>query len=599
MFISNQKYLVVKYEFSSDFSDYLSSITSFIYKLMRTYKDASLNENRFYHIDIPTGEDKLTYFEEEDNSKLSLFMKSIIKEELYKQIEISRDAIFIFDDLIIYNERKKSTLRQIDQQECETKTVYDTTFKVLTVKLNENNILKNKILEFWKCKIDSFTYKILQSYIDEKIDISKLLVADKNFYIDFLELSRDTFIDDKLMFDDDNKISLSDKFLDKFFEKTNIVISGNELNVDYINYNDDEVEEIGLYIDGKIYLYDFCKNIPRINKTQKVLFDYFKQSIKVDFEKQSNNIIDFTSIREKNKDVKLTKILSELENNLYLKEIKHDKLDSEIQEFFQTSYLVQNREFEHIHFFISEEGSQNKFLLGIVNNSNERLHDGRSVKGLKCWIDKDSKEIKSFENYERIDNAAKLVCHLSPEYAFYFKEKFFEDYLEDILKEIQSEETDLKLEYIANNKFYFSKDYISDSALDTKHQKGKIEQEFDFIVNIEKDGVSKNIVLEAKTKLSKFIADTQRQKIQKYMKHDNLKIFDEYLLIGFNHDNTMNDLQYFQKKYPIQASQDKIDIAFRYPLPATDDKILYCMASTNYDNLKKSLVSFFRTELYE
>ena len=72
----------------------------------------------------------------------------------------------------------------------------------------------------------------------------------------------------------------------------------------------------------------------------------------------------------------------------------------------------------------------------------------------------------------------------------------------------------------------------------------------------------------------------------------------DYLLIGFNHDNTMEDLMYFQKKYPIASSNNNIEIGFRYPLPATEDKVIYCMASTNYIQLKEALINFFNTELY-
>ena len=126
--------------------------------------------------------------------------------------------------------------------------------------------------------------------------------------------------------------------------------------------------------------------------------------------------------------------------------------------------------------------------------------------------------------------------------------------------------------------------------------KGKILKKF--LPQEEMQTQTINVVLEAKTKLTKYIADEQRKKVQKYIKHDNMKIFNDYLLIGFNHDNTMEDLMYFQKKYPIASSNNNIEIGFRYPLPATEDKVIYCMASTNYIQLKEALINFFNTELY-
>lgn len=598
MLLSNQKYLAVEYEFSSEFSDYLVSITSFVYNLISTYNDANLEGSRFSDITVPDEIDELIYYEE-DNRELFSYIQFFINEELLKQLKFNKNVIFVFNNIIIFNENKKSLLRELQPNECTTRTVFDTTFNKISYSVNSSNVLKKKILEFWYNKIDCLTYKILEKYIDEKVSVSKILISGKNYHTDFLPLERSTFIDCKLIFDADKQIELDSKIVDRFYEKTGINLNEDTLYTDCVQLENDTIKEIGIYIDNKIYLHNFYGNKSNLNISQKILFDYFKFSIKIDFEKKSDAIMDFSSIRSKNKDTKLTEVLSSLENNLYLKKTKFDELDSEIQDFFQTSYLVQNKEFKNFHFFIFKEDTDNEFLLGVFNNSNEQLHDGSRVKGLKCWIDKNSKEIKSFENYEHIKNASQLVCHLSPEYAFYFKEKFFEDYLEDILDEIKSDEQDLNLEYITNNKFYFSKECTIDSPLEKKYQKGKIEQEFDFIVSIEKDGISKNVVLEAKTKLSKYIADEQREKVQKYIKHDKLKIFDEYVLIGFNYDNTMKSLQYFQNKYPIKSCQDKIDIAFNYPLPATDDKNLYCMSSTSYENLKQSLISLFRAEIYE
>lgn len=599
MLLNNQKFLIVQYEFSSEFSDYLVSITSFMYKIIKTYHDANLNED-LITISIPNDVDKFLYYEEYDNTELQEFIKNFVQNELEKQLKTNRDVIFQFKNLIVYSENKKSTLREVEQNDCSTRSVYDTTFRKLSHQLSRENLLKNKILEFWEPKVDLLTFKILQKYIEEKTNLYEVLVAEKSYYSDFLPLSVNQFDNNKsLIYDTDNQISLNSKIVDRFFEKTNIEIHKEQFAVENVNYEEKrEIEEIGLYIDNKIYIFDFYKNKSKLKITQKLLFEYFKHSIRIDFEKNSNDIIDFSDIRAKNKDEKLTTILAKLENNVHLEKIKIEELAPEIQTFFQTSYLIQNKEFENFHLFVAKEESQNKFLLGIVNNSNERLHDGSGVKGLKCWIDNESKEIKSFENYESIKNASQLVCHLSPEYAFYYKEKFFEDYLEDILEDIKKEEPNLHLEYIANNKFYFSSSYTGESPLDNKYQKGKNEQEFDFIISIEKDGISKNVVLEAKTKLTKYIADEQRKKVQKYIKHDTLKIFDDYLLVGFNHDKTMEDLMYFQKKYPILSSND-IDIGFKYPLPATDDKIIYCMASSNYIQLKEALIKFFNTELYE
>lgn len=354
-------------------------------------------------------------------------------------------------------------------------------------------------------------------------------------------------------------------------------------------------KEIGLVINDNLYLYNITRDINLLKDTQKLKYNYFNFSLKTDSSKESNGIFDFTDFRNKNKDEKLTETLSRLENNLYLENINLKDLDENLQNFFKESYLIQNKEFENFHFFINPEKSEaEKFILGIYNNSNEQLHNGDRVKGLKCWIDKESKEIKSYENYSPVKDASKIVCHLSPEYAFYYKEKFFEDYLEDMLNEIKSENPTIELEFSSNNTFYYTKKLDCNSPLEKKSFDNKILQEFDFIINVKKDdGTTKNIVLEAKTKLSKFIVEEQCEKVQKYIKNDNLKIFDEYLLIGFNTDTNMESLQYFRKKYKIDYIND-LENAFKYPLPETDDKLLYCISSNNYDKLKTSLIKIFR-----
>lgn len=584
MLLNNHKYLLVKFELTSEISDYLNSINSFLYEIINTYVDATLlNETRFDSLVIPSDANKLLYYEEKDFEDFIRFIKDFILEELDKQLNVNKEVIFKFDSLIIYNEIKKSSLRDENQIDCKTRKVDETTFKKLAFYLKVKLLLKNKILEFWQYKTDSLTYNILSKYVHEKSDIENILVSSQRQYIDFLPLKKELFLADKFMFDE-TKVVLPSRIADRFVERTGIELDESNLHVDYVSYDN---TEIGIIINDEIYLYDYYNNQSILNISQSLLYKYFNFSIKVDFEKDANNIIDFSSFRSKNKDIKLTDVLSQLKNNLYLK-IKYEELDSEIKDFFITSYLVQNKEIEDIHFIVSKERADENYLLGIFDNKGER------IKGLKCWIDKGSKEIKSFENYEHVKDASKLVCHLSPEYAFYYKEKFFEDYLEDMLTEIQDEVSDFEIKFIANNKFYFSNDYSSESPLNEKIYNEKVEQEFDFIVNVSKDGIEKNIVLEAKTKLTKFIADDQREKVQKYIQHDNLKIFDEYVLLGFTDDKSMSSLKYFQKKYPIHEVSNVLDTAFMYPLPETEDKILYCMASTNYINLKNSLVTLFK-----
>jgi hypothetical protein len=181
------------------------------------------------------------------------------------------------------------------------------------------------------------------------------------------------------------------------------------------------------------------------------------------------------------------------------------------------------------------------------------------------------------------------VMHLIPDVAFYFKEKFFEDLLKNILEEIKTQNESLNIEIIDNKTFYINKNSRITNPL---YSEASYEhnQEFDFIVNYTKNnGQSSTIVIEAKTKLSKFIIQDQAEKVEKYIENDDLEIFDKYFLVGFNiDDNVYSAMAYFIENLFIDNSLT--GLAFRYPLPTTK-KDLYCIAANDRDTLKTNLLT--------
>jgi hypothetical protein len=161
----------------------------------------------------------------------------------------------------------------------------------------------------------------------------------------------------------------------------------------------------------------------------------------------------------------LLNTLSLLEENIYLTEtnFKHARKNN-TKAFFSSAYKVKTKYLKNYELFVplikKQKDKPAPSLFGLNNISNARDENNKSEKGLKSWINLDDKE-QNLVMKESVTNSDKIM-HLLPELAFYFKEKFFEDLLKEILLEIKNEKPLLSLEIIDNKKFFVNKNkYIT------------------------------------------------------------------------------------------------------------------------------------------
>lgn len=441
--------------------------------------------------------------------------------------------------------------------------------------------MKNEILDFWQQYVNNKSMDILKVFIEHKTNNISLIENDteaKN--IDFLPININTLPIEY----DENKKELTSQQLATINQSFLITIPSGETIVSEGRINDNVV---GLVIGEYLFIYDaylLLKN--ELNENKETKLNYLKINIlKEDFKKRggSTKIDEFIADLSNNM---LIDSLKSLKNNLYI-ENNFDTIDDEIKDkYYNVGYMVESDYLAQNQFFIPYiEGE--KPLFGLHNNSNARDDKGVAEKGLKSWINAQHQEKNTAS--QNNPTKAKKVIHLLPDIAFYFKEKFFEDYLEILLNEIKGENSELNIEIITNKIFYINtnKRITNPLFLDASFDR---LQEFDFIINYTKNGKIYIVVIEAKTKLSKFIIQDQADKVEKYMKYDDLKIFDKYFLVGFNKDSTVDSaMAYFIKNMAIKNTSN---LCFEYPLPTTD-KTLYCVASSERNILKQNLLALF------
>ncbi len=582
MFLSNKKYWVVEYKYSDELDNHLQSIKNFLSNLIIT------NHKEFQILDISKDnilekEEQHIYNSGEDLKEvINIYISAIsinltknlqeyLDKKLIEEVSSNSKALFIYKKKIFYIKKGIN----------ETSTIISKIDGKLKRKIEKENILKNKILDFWQQHVNNNSMDILKVFIEHKTDNISLIEDDgeaKN--IDFLPIPLTTLTIEY----DKNKKELTQQQLKIINQLFPITIHSGEI---IISEGKIDNNLIGLVIGEYLFLYNAYPILENeLNKDKNIKLNYLKTNIlKEDSKKRgrSKKIDEF--VADLSNDM-LIDSLKDFKNNLYI-DNNFDDINSKIKDkYYSIGYMIESDYLgEHQCFVPYIEGD--KPLFGLHNNSNARDNKGVAEKGLKSWINSKNKEQNTAS--PNTPTKAKKVMHLLPDIAFYFKEKFFEDYLEILLNEIKNEMPQLNIEIITNKIFYINTNNRITNPLSLDSSLDRL-QEFDFIVNYSKDSITYTVVIEAKTKLSKFIIQDQADKVEKYMLYDDLKIFDKYFLVGFNTDDTVDKaMAYFIKNMSIE---DTSDLGFEYPLPTTE-KTLYCIASNNRDILKQNLLALF------
>lgn len=588
MFLSNQKYWMVRYQYSKEFEEYFESIKNFISNLILT------NRNEFKIIEL---------------TKYALLPNEYITD--FPNNEYFKDTISIctneiFNDLLSHTIKKIESILSDDfseNKECLFKykqNVYYTKKSIeerRTIIQKINGQLKRKIIDNLSSDIITF---LQQHFNDKTINILKVFLENKSHNITFIENDSDPrkidflpikFIELSIRTSihyDKNIYSLTSNQLKNINEtfQISILASDQYLTEAYLGS-----DVVGLVIGEYLFFYDLYPLLKeKIVCDQNIKYSYLKEDILLADTKASHTSEKINLFKSLVAEENMLGILVKLKENIYISEEDFASCqEGNINQFFHLAYLIETEYLKHNQFFIPFINDNATSLFGLHNNSNARDDKGNSIKGLKTWIDTNGKEQNLVSTETK--TSAQKVMHLLPDIAFYYREKFFEDLLKDILDEIKSENTHLNLDIIENKKFHVNKNPRITSPLNPEASY-EHNQEFDFIVNYHNlDGQLSTIIIEAKTKLSKFVIQDQAEKVEKYIKNDDLEIFDKYFLIGFNiDDNVYSAMAYFIENLSID--ENPTDLAFKYPLPTTK-KDLYCIASHDKNTLKTNLLALF------
>ncbi len=579
---------MVRYQYSKEFEEYFESIKNFISNLILT------NRNEFKIIE-------LTKYASLPNEYITDFPNN-----QYFTDTISICANEIFSDLLSYTINKIESILSNDfseNKECLFKykqSVYYTKKSIeerRTIIQKINGQLKGKIIANLSSDIITF---LQQHFNDKTINILRVFLKNKSHNITFIENDSEPkkidFLPIKLInlsihtsiHYDKNIYSLTSNQLKNINETFQISILASDQYLTEAHYGSDV---IGLVIGEYLFFYDLYPLLKeKIICDQNIKYSYLKEDILLADTKASHTSEKINLFKSLVADENMLGILIKLKENIYISEEDFASCqEGNANQFFHLAYLIETEYLKHNQFFIPFINENATSLFGVHNNSNARDDKGNAIKGLKTWIDTNG--IEQNLTSKETKTIAKKVMHLLPDIAFYYREKFFEDLLKDILDEIKSENPHINLNIIENKKFYVNKNSLITNPLNPEASYVH-NQEFDFIVNYKNSHDQlMTIIIETKTKLSKFIIQDQADKVEKYIKNDDLGIFNKYFLIGFNiDDNVYSAMAYFIENLSIDENLS--GLAFKYPLPATKQD-LYCIASHDKNQLKTNLLALF------
>ncbi|MBO9674843.1 MAG: hypothetical protein J7577_15455 [Sphingobacteriaceae bacterium] len=265
------------------------------------------------------------------------------------------------------------------------------------------------------------------------------------------------------------------------------------------------------------------------------------------------------------KDDELNKLLSYLKNNFYIEGIE---IPEKFSEFFNTVVTLDNLDhIEDFQFLLSSNYTEETALGVYTSRKNDTSYN------LLHWVNHHGE--KTIQHYRKEipeTKAKKQVSTLKPAICYYFLEKYFEDILENILK-------DKGYKYISNLVLYENKSK---------------NVEIDAFVQVE----NKFYYIEAKTKLTKFyIEEFLKRSSEMIKKFDPMllqKIEIEFILLGSFSDSTVKDYQYFINESPFKKDGyniprngiNCIPYHFSVPIPDLEGRKITCIAEPEFEKLQ-------------
>lgn len=269
------------------------------------------------------------------------------------------------------------------------------------------------------------------------------------------------------------------------------------------------------------------------------------------------------NFKEKSKEGEFNKLLCNLKHNLYID--RNVPIKADYKCFFQEFIILKNlNDLSNFNFFLPDENVE-KELLGIYTE--QKI--GKKYNLLHYLKHKDDKHTEGFVNSEP-QKKEKLKVHiLKAELSFYLVEKYYEDLIEDLLKE-------LKLDFVSNVELCIN---------------GVSKAEFDFVIF--KD--NKFYFLEAKTTLTKDIVyDTSKKysdniEYLKQITNTNLQDFT-FILLGFLSDQNIDNYRHFFTDQTYNTPREEFAVTpykFKLPFFGHQDLALECIAEPELLKLKE------------
>lgn len=282
--------------------------------------------------------------------------------------------------------------------------------------------------------------------------------------------------------------------------------------------------------------------------------DNFKSSLVEEFNK-------------KVKEEKFTSLLSHLKKNLYIEDVE---IPEDYKQYFEDNFKI--NELKHLtgyELYLPYIADMESSLVGIYHTDKK---PSETHYNLVHWISnhQESNKIYEFSKERPVTKNKKLVHILKPEISFYFRHKYFEDFFEEILKE-------LGLQYVSNYK--------------VKYKSNNNEAEYDFIIKTPE----KIYIIELKTKLRNEEASKFEKKSIKLMRElPFIQEKIEFLIIGALSDENCDTYKYYieeGKKLHVEYNSKRdgfftIPYWFTFPMESSLNKKLTCIAEPSYERLK-------------
>lgn len=347
------------------------------------------------------------------------------KKEVRNHLNSQFKTINIIEDLIndLNDDRLKESIKSIS-------TIYELNKSGQHIEVTSQENLKPQLLNL---EIDLLNLGLLK-IVD--VDIENIWINYTN------ELNK------TLNFDQDK---------DEYY-----IVKSNDNSVIGLKVNDHILLKYG--VNFKKYIREECLDL------------YLWKLLKGKYFKKSPQTLSYDSriiqnFKEKSQEENFNKLLCNLKHNLYIDSTV--QIQSDYECFFEEFIIINKLDnLSNFSFFLPDENTEKDFL-GIYT---EQKID-KKYNLLHYWKHKDNEHTESFVNSQPIKNKKHKVHILKAELSFYLIEKYYEDLIEDLLKE-------LKVDFVSNVELSI---------------KGEKKAEFDFIIF--KD--NKFYFIEAKTTLSK------------------------------------------------------------------------------------------------